>query len=157
MSAKAKATATMRAKHHGRKVDALVKAMSGKASVKVGLPAGEANPYPDGTSVISVGVWNEFGTEFIPPRPFLRTGIEEGKGGYRKLNRANLKAMQHGEKTAEQAMGELGLLAQGDVQAMIVAVTEPPNAPSTIARKGSKSPLEDTGHLKQSITFEVQE
>jgi len=149
-------TARMRSKHQGRNLRALQRSMAGGgAAVKVGLPKGEGNAYPDGTPVISVGVWNEFGTEHIPERSFLRAGIRGGVGGYRKLNRVNLIAMQHGTKTGAEAMGELGLLAQGDVVAMVIAVSEPPNAPGTIAAKGSASPLEDTGHLKQSITFEV--
>ena len=123
----------------------------------MGLPAGGANAYPDGTPVISVGVWNEFGTERIPERSFLRAGIREGTQGYKALNRVNLRLLQAGKKSAREAMGELGLLAQGDVQAKINDVSEPPNADSTVAIKGSSNPLVDTGHLKQSITFEVVE
>lgn len=156
MSRKAKMSAKVRAKHHGRRVRQLEKfAKTGKGAVKVGLPKGGANPYPDGTSVIDVGVWNEFGTETIPERSFLRAGIREGAPAYRRLNRRNLIKMREGEKTSDQAMGELGLKAAGDVQEMVLDVKQPPNAPRTIARKGSENPLIDTGHLRQSITHEV--
>lgn len=33
--------------------------------------------YPDGTSVAQVAAWNEFGTPTAPPRPFMRTTINE--------------------------------------------------------------------------------
>ena len=52
-------------------------------------------------------------------------------------------------------MGELGLKAAVDVQEKVLDVKQPPNAPRTIARKGSANPLIDTGHLRQSITHEV--
>ena len=147
-------TAKIRAKQRSKAVRALRRIPGGVHRVKVGLTGG-ANPYPDGTSVIDVGILNEFGAAGVPERSFLRAGIREGKPEYRKMNRRNLKAITRGDKTAKQALGELGLKAQGDVQEMIAEVSTPPNAPATIARKGSANPLVDTGHMRQSITHEV--
>ena len=50
----------------------------------------------------------------------------------------------------------LGEKVVADVQRKIVALKDPPNAPSTIAKKGSANPLIDTGRLRQSIDFEVR-
>ena len=44
--------------------------------VEIGL-LDSAKPYPDGTSVIDVGMWNEFGTIHIPARSWLRSTWEE--------------------------------------------------------------------------------
>ncbi len=139
MSKRTRIQAKMRSKHDGRKIKALQQRAAGAkgARVKIGLPK-DANAYPDGTSVVAVGVYHEFGTSVHAEQSFLRAGIKKGIPRYKRLNRANLIAVLAGEKTAEEAMGELGLLAEGDVVAMI-----------------DKLPLVDTGHLKQSIIHQV--
>ena len=42
------------------------------AQVKIGIQADEKGEYENGTSVIDVAIWNEFGTKKIPSRPFIR-------------------------------------------------------------------------------------
>ena len=129
--------------------------LRGEHGVKVGLPKG-SNAYPDGTSVIDVGIWNEFGTEHIPERSFLRSGIGANLGEYKKFNKGALLQIQRKRMSVPKALGQLGVLAAGHVREMIDEVKFPANAPSTIRRKrGSTNPLVDTGHLKQSVTHEV--
>ncbi len=128
--------------------------LRGVHGVKVGLPKG-SNDYPDGTSVIDVGIWNEFGTATIPERSFLRSGIGQHLGDYKQFNRRALRQIQRRNMTVPKALGQLGVLASGHVREMIDEVRSPENAPSTIRMKGSSNPLVDTGHLKQSITHEV--
>jgi len=154
LSRKPKITGRVKAKHQMRNVRALRRvSLGGSGGVKVGVPAGGANPYPDGTDVIDVAVANEFGTETIPERSFLRSAIRENKGAYKKLNRKHLKKIR--KMTAEKALELLGTEAAGHVADKVNDVSTPPNAPSTRDRKGSENPLVDTGHLKQSITHEV--
>lgn len=143
----------MKAKRKFSAVKRLQK-MRGQHHVKVGLPKG-SNPYPDGTDVIAVGVYNEFGTERIPERSFLRSGIANNRATYRKLNRGSLQKIRAEKLTIAQGLGRLGIQAQNDVQDQIVEASAPPNHPATIAAKGSSNPLIDTGHLRQSITYEV--
>ena len=40
------------------------------------------NPYPDGTPVAAVAAFNEFGTDRIPPRPFMRQTIAKNQAAW---------------------------------------------------------------------------
>jgi hypothetical protein len=125
----------------------------GNSLVKVGLPKDAA--YPDGTPVAHVGFWNEFGTRNSPERAWMRTSIKVNVQKYRRLNKHNLKQIQKKSMTVDVALKVLGQAARDDMIASIETWQTPPNAPSTIARKGSASVLEDTGVMKQSVTYEV--
>jgi phage gpG-like protein len=100
---------------------------------------------------------HEFGSpeRGIPERPFLRTTIQANKGKYVQLNRKNLVAVLNKTMTVEQALGQLGAVAAGDVQAQIASGGFAPLKAATIKRKGSSKPLIDTGQLRQSITWEL--
>ena len=43
----------------------------------------------------------------------------------------------------------------GIIQDQIRAMQDPPNAPATIKRKGSDSPLQDTDKMLDSVDYEV--
>lgn len=141
----------------GRELDKL-RANLKDANLKVvaGLPK-NSPLYPGGESVIEVGHKNEFGSmaERIPERSFLRTALKKHEKKYRKLaKRAIEKALAGGDLRKEA--GRIGLEMEGDIQDMIVEVKTPPNAPYTIAQKGSSNPLIDSGHMRQSIRHEVR-
>ena len=110
-------------------------------------------PY-DGSNppmVAEVALWNEFGTETIPARPFLRN--------------AQNKAIERGERIVqlrmeenadvEQIAKDLGPMMQDEIKNQISHGEFVPNAPSTIKRKGSSRPLVDTGNLRQSVHWAV--
>lgn len=124
----------------------------GPNGVKVGLPKG-SNDYPDGTSVIMVGTVHEFGSDKmgIPQRSYLRTTIVEKKKDYKRLfSKLSFKIVR-GDINLKKALGILGLQVQTDVRDKITDIDSPPLQ----YREGN--PLVDTGHLRQSITFEVDE
>jgi hypothetical protein len=129
----------------------------GKAAVKVGLPSGSGQ-YPNGTSVITVGVIHEFGAPGagIPMRSFLRAGIAEATPELRALMRKVAKAMGDDEIAQQRALELLGVAAASAVRQRIVKGPFVANAESTVERKGSSSPLIDSGLLRQSITWEVE-
>lgn len=137
-------------------VEKLKKRFGGISRVKVGLPKGSL-PYPDGTSVIDVGFWNEFGTVFTPERSFLRTSVRNNLAKYRRINRANLRKILRGSLTTEKALNQLGAIAAGDVKQNITDIRKPPNKPSTIRGKRSSNPLINTGHMRAQITYEVDD
>lgn len=123
----------------------------GPNGVKVGLPKG-SNDYPDGTSVIMVGTVHEFGSESrgIPQRSYLRSTMIEKKRDYKKLfEKLSLRIIRGME--VKKALGIIGLQAQTDVQDKIETISSPPLK----YREGN--PLINTGHLRQSITYEVDE
>ena len=126
--------------------------MKGKRNVAVGFPSGEVSGHN-----LNKAVWQEFGTSRgIPERPFMRGSVSKNKGKYKKQMTAAAKAITNGGLTMELAMDQLGAVAAGDIQAEIVALQDPPNAPSTIAKKGSSNPLIDTGAMRQSVTWKVR-
>jgi hypothetical protein len=92
----------------------------------------------------------------IPPRPFLEPAIEANMPAIAKLQGIALKAALDGKpQQVTIALKTLGLAAQGFVKGWF---TDPrnnwaPNAPITIARKGSDRPMIDTGKLRNSITY----
>lgn len=118
---------------------------------KVGVQAGEKAG--DGGDLVVIAASNEFGTKdgHIPSRPFLRQTFEENRREIEDRKARIWQAILLGRATMRTGLGLLGAWYQGKVQQQIVKLSEPPNAPSTIARKGSSNPLVDTGRLRQSI------
>ena len=123
--------------------------------VNVGVPAGPKEK--DGTPVAMVAAVHEYGSpsQGIPERPFLRVAVQKNRIKYVRLNRINLVKMLRGQMGMEQALGQLGEMAKGDVQAEIRSGDFTPLKEATIKRKGSSRPLIDTGQMVQSIQWEL--
>jgi len=126
-----------------------------KAQVKVGV-LGEGEGYYEGgdTTVLDVAVWNEFGTGNTPARPFIRGAYDQRQ---RELQRTSARLWNQvvaGRIDTNRAIGLLGEKHKDQVQEYMTALDQPPNAPSTIAAKGSSNPLIDEGRLRRSINWE---
>ena len=130
---------------------ALSKYKDMNASVRVGVL--ENATYPDGTPVAMVAFWNEYGTRTSPVRAFFRTTVSEHKKNW-VLSVQNLMKMHNDPK---QVMGLIGVHMQEQIVQSINTWSDPPNAPYTIAKKGSSKPLIETGVLMGSIKSEVGE
>ncbi len=126
--------------------------------VFVGVRSG-AGESENGTSMALIAAVNEFGSSDgrVPERSFLRSTVDENNAAYmNRLERATGRAIDQGRGVMRRELGLVGAKVAGDVQRKIRSLKEPPNAPSTIARKGSSNPLIDTGRLRQSIDWEVR-
>jgi hypothetical protein len=113
---------------------------------------------------------NEFGTDpggkgpRVPERSFMRSTVDENRATYQKrLNEACGAAIDTATKggdgvaALEGKLGLLGIEVQGDIKNKIRDLREPPNAPSTLARKyPGDNPLIHTGRMRQSISFAVK-
>ena len=121
-----------------------------------GLLAGLGKNAPNGVRVIDVANWMEFGTSTVPARSFIRAWFDETQAADRKQIRKVMRAALDGELTQDQALEILGLRFVGSIQERISKGIPPPLAQSTIDRKGSSTPLIDTGQLRSSITHEVR-
>jgi len=119
--------------------------------VVVGLPKGSL-PYPDGTSVISVGVKHEFGSpaEHIPERSFLRSTVKEKREKYTALMPKLLAKVWGGQISELEAFRLLGQQLEKDVKQKITDLKTPP------LKYRVGNPLVDTGHMRQSIRYEVR-
>lgn len=124
--------------------------------LKVGVLEGAT--YPDGTPVATVAAAQEYGTEHIPARSFMRSTLAEkekdwvkGVAGYLKANPGKVR----------EAITVLGELASKDIQEKIESNIAPALALETVARKakaGKANPelaLSETGVLQESISYEV--
>jgi hypothetical protein len=88
----------------------------------------------------------------IPARSFFRTMIEEKKAGWGKALGALAKDNDY---DIDKALGLMGEGIKGQLQASIQAVTSPPLAASTVRAKGFDKPLVESGHMQNSVDYEV--
>lgn len=111
-----------------------------------------------GRGIDNVGlmVIHEFGVGRIPERAPLRTAFDKNRRKYERFLASGARLIASGKSSPKQIAGIVGELAVADVVNGINAGLPPPNAPSTIDRKGSSTPLVDTGQLKASIKSVVR-
>ena len=126
-----------------------------KLNVRIGFQAGEAK-YDDGTDVAEIALYNELGTSSIPSRPFLRDSVDNHESEINAFFKTSKKSMLAG-KDAEAILKEVGIFMKDLVQGEITDGSFAPNAPSTIARKGSSKPLIDTGKMRQSVNYVIKQ
>ena len=125
-----------------------------KLEVQVGFQAGEKT-YEDGTDLVDVAAYNEYGSSDTPARPFMKQSFENHEGELQKAcDRVNQTLNKGG--TAEAGLKELGVFVKGLVQDEIVDGGFEANAPSTIKKKGSEQPLIDTGTMRQSVNYVIK-
>lgn len=126
-------------------------------AVKVGI-LGNAAPADDGTDMILIAAANEFGTGDgrIPPRPFIRGAFEANIESINNFKAKLWGKILDGTMTPVNALSLLGRFHQGQVQRYMTELRQPPNADSTIERKGSDNPLIDTGRLRNSVTWTLE-
>lgn len=111
--------------------------------------------YDDGTRVVDVATWNEFGTANIPARPALRSAILSVAPQLQKLGRKQAKLMLFRKLRMDKAVRDQAKIMQKEMRDSIESWDRPPNAPSTVAQKGFDDPLIDTGLYKDSIEFKA--
>jgi len=133
------------------------------AYVKVGLPTKTGEKEHDGgkdgemsgVTVAAVGWFNEFGTKTIPERSFIRSTHDENIPEIVAMKKRLLAQLYEKKMGVLKALRVLGTYMKKEIQAKITSLDTPPNAPSTIARKGSSNPLIATGQMRQSVDYEV--
>lgn len=135
--------------------------------VKVGLPQEEASTSKayksDGDksapTVLEVGIWHEYGTQFVPMRSFLRAPFIEKRSDLVKLIDGQFKLVLEKDLETDVALGRVGLGARNiSVGAFKTqGYGEWPDIKqSTKDAKGSSGILIDTGLLRNSITWVVE-
>jgi len=136
----------------------LMKRVFEMKNVKVAVGIFEADGQVDagdGTRLIEVATWNEFGTGTIPSRSFIRAWFDENQDRAREaLRRCVLNVTSRGEKPGK-ALQQFGLWLQAQIQVQIAKGIPPANADATVAKKGSSTPLINKGQLRSSVTFAV--
>ena len=96
----------------------------------------------------------------IPPRPVLEPAIEESKTPIAKQLKLSMKSAIDGNtQETDNRLHMAGMVAENAVKAWFEnpANKWPPNSPKTIAKKGSDSPMIDTGEMRKAITHIIRE
>lgn len=120
--------------------------------VKVGLPDDRIHN-PSGMRLSELGMIHEFGTDEIPERPFIRGYAWNEKKEIKENLIITTKNIKNG-MDPQKAVEQLALAGQGGVQDYIASKIPPPNAGEGME---SKTPLIDTGEMRQSIIGQVIE
>jgi len=127
--------------------------------IKVGFPEGTESvtvSYPNSIRVVDVAVANEYGTDNVPARPFLSLSSADIKNQCATILEQSVVALNNNNtQQHDQLLDAAGSLAAGIVKQQITDLRSPPNAQSTIERKGSSNPLIDTGLMRQTVTYKV--
>lgn len=140
----------------GEKLESALKELAQKVSnpgtLRVGFLAGAT--YPDGTSVASNAAFQNFGAPGagIPPRPFFSNVVAKGRKTWGKILADLLKTNDFDAKESLLLMGE-GI--KGEIQNSINNGAYAPLKPATVRRKGFDKALVDTGHMLNSVDYEV--
>lgn len=141
----------------GAALEARLKEIAARSDTAHSVRAGflENATYPDGTHVATVAAIQEWGAtaKNIPSRPFFRNMIAAHEGEWGG-NLGNL-IETHGYD-AHKLLSLMGELIAGQIRNSIQATNSPPNAPATIARKGHDKVLIDSGHMYNSVDYEVE-
>lgn len=102
-------------------------------------------------TMATLGAVQHFGTPDIPARRWLDVGAESGM---KDILTAVQDGLADGLDSKTIAM-RAGVEAEGAIKQYIADLKSPPNAPSTIRKKGSSNPLIDTGAMRGSVTSVV--
>jgi len=92
----------------------------------------------------------------IPERPFLRSTFDEKNKEWQKKAEAQLNLVATGRKDAAGMLNTMGNVIEGDIKQKIASGPFTPNAPSTIRRKKSATPLIDSGRMRSSIRYIIR-
>lgn len=133
-----------------------------KAHVTVGFHD-DAGQYEDGTDVVEVALWNEFGTKNMPQRSFIRSTIDQNIDKINQWREDALVNIIENGWPVKKALDSIGFNIQLLIQNKIKSNVPPPNAPSTTAAKRSEGSsnwgrtLMDTELMIQSLTYRTVE
>lgn len=128
----------------------------------VGYPVGATGlgtpeaAYDGKASIIQVAIWNNYGTENIPARPFMDLAARNMRDLYKSQMKKFSKPLMRGEAKLEKVLDVIGLMAEEEVRKAIMDGDWAENSAATVRAKKSDRPLVDTGTLKNRVTHKVR-
>ncbi len=121
----------------------------------VGDRAAEAYEGDEGVTVAQVAEWAELGLG-QPMRSWLRGWVDENGPAIEARIRTEVRAYAiDGRGDQRKALERIGAWMVGEIRKRIAAGIDPPNAQSTIDKKGSSKPLIDSGQFRSALTSRV--
>lgn len=128
-----------------------------KKEIKVGIHEGAGKNAKTGTLIVDYAIANEYGTNKIPERSFMRSTYEEKEKQWNKaLDRIVGGIVEGDVNNIEQKISFVAEQMVNDIKDKIDSNIPPPLSEATIKRKGSSKTLIDTGIMKTSITYKVE-
>jgi hypothetical protein len=125
--------------------------------LSVGVHEAEGSDEHSGDlTILDIATIHEFGLGNSPERSFIRGWADEKTDEHRTTLGQLGTAVLERKLTIELALERFGVLAVAQVQDRIRSGIEPELEQATIARKGSSTPLIDSGQLRSSISYEVK-
>lgn len=111
-----------------------------------------------GEEVVTRAIVNNYGAPArnIPQREFMASSMRLGADEINKTAKDVLEVVIKRKATPERGLMLLALKGQALMRRRIVELDKPPNAPSTIAKKGSDNPLIDTGEMLREVDFRIR-
>ena len=125
------------------------------AKVGIQTTAGSV-PGNSSMNMATLGAIHEYGGSKIPQRPFIRQGLESGMSKIKSISDSVAGRVLDGTISTRNALELVGMAGESAIKDNMSSGNFTPNAPSTIKKKKSDTPLIDTGHLRQSITTVVE-
>jgi hypothetical protein len=134
-------------------LDGLIDSLSdGPKSVLVGV-IDQTAKYATGTGIEEAALRNINGTVKIPARNWIEGFLQSHGKKYTSLLKKMARSIISKKVTSTSALAEIGRKAQSDMRKLIVDWSEPPNAPTTVKRKGFNDPLVHTKVLQKEIKW----
>jgi len=93
-------------------------------------------------------------TVAIPARPYFRNMIQNHKGEWGPALGKIVKAADYDSAVA---LGRLGEMVRDQLRDSIREFSDPPNAKSTVRKKGFDKPLVDSSHMLNTADYEVND
>lgn len=130
--------------------------VASRLEVAVGLFYGDKNS--DGTQVVEYGTYNEFGTDTIPSRPFMRTAFDENRGDIQADIDRQSARITSGQVSAHAALTIIGQKHARRIQNTITGRDFLPRlSPETVRRKkGSEKTLVDSSVMVNAVKISVR-
>ena len=125
--------------------------------VVAGFPKGRLNTphYENGESIIDVAIKNNYGMG-VPRRDFMTPSSKKWMKFFSESLDIVRRDMLDNKLDSDKFLKAMGQKGSDIISKEIIALDTPPNAPSTIAKKGSSNPLVDTGAMSRSTTWQIR-
>lgn len=152
-------------KRTGDGIESLRKRLEEISKLKLKVGFFDQAKYPDGTPVAHVAAIQEYGTNNIPPRPFIRPTVAERRQTWIDQLRTGFAKALEGKIEPRTVLEAVGEGVRGDVRKTISQINTPALAASTIKARRSRKvdpnqsvkPLIDTGKMLDSVEYRVTE
>ena len=135
-----------------KKITKQIKELTTK-EIKIGISA-DVGTYDDGTKIVTVGRWHEYGLGNNPRRSFLRVPMIDKQFIIQKHIKEGWVNILSGKSTAIKELGKLGIVGQEISKGAFTTGGYgkwEKLKPQTIKRKGSSEILIDKSKLVNSI------